>query len=118
MWDRKEQDMALETDETEGVIVDFAKSTVPRWWNEMSMDERRAWLANPFFVGIEPRPWICTLEVWCECFNQKRQTMKQDDSRKIGAALAKAGWIKADSMHPCGPYGMQRVYLNPDVKQP
>ena len=43
--------------------------------------------------------------------------MKQDDSRKIGAALVKAGWIKADSMHPCGPYGMQRVYLNPDVKR-
>ena len=118
MWDRKEQDMTLETDETEGVIVDFAKSTVPHWWDKTSMDERRAWLANPIFVGIEPRPWICTLEVWCECFNQKRQTMKQDDSRKIGAALVKAGWIKADSMHPCGPYGMQRVYLNPDVKQP
>ena len=29
MWDRKEQDLALETDATEGVIVDFAKSTVP-----------------------------------------------------------------------------------------
>ena len=33
MWDRKEQDMALETDETEDVIVDLAKITLPYWWN-------------------------------------------------------------------------------------
>ena len=118
MWDRKEQDMALETDETEGIIVDFAKSTVPYWWNEMSMDERRAWLANSIFVGIEPRPWICTLEVWCDCFNRRREDLKKSDSIRIGAALAKAGWIRADSKHPCGPYGMQRVFFNPDVQQP
>ena len=42
MWDRKEQDMALETDETEGVIVEFAKRNVPDNWDNLSMDDRRA----------------------------------------------------------------------------
>ena len=88
---KREQDMALETDETEGVIVEFAKRNVPDNWDNLSMDDRRAWLANPIAVGMAPRPWICTLEVWCDCYNQQRQTMKQGDSRKIGAALIKLG---------------------------
>ena len=117
---KREQDMALETDETEGVIVEFAKRNVPDNWDNLSMDDRRAWLANPIAVGMAPRPWICTLEVWCDCYNQQRQTMKQSDSRKIGAALIKLGWRKgADTeKRKCGPYGMQRVFFNPDVKQP
>ena len=117
---KREQDMALETDETEGVIVEFAKRNVPDNWDNLSMDDRRAWLANPIAVGMAPRPWICTLEVWCDCYNQQRQTMKQGDSRKIGAALIKLGWRKgADTeKRKCGPYGMQRVFFNPDVKQP
>ncbi len=84
------------------------------------MDDRRAWLANPIAVGMAPRPWICTLEVWCDCYNQQRQTMKQSDSRKIGAALIKLGWRKGSDAEKrkCGPYGMQRVFFNPDVKQP
>ena len=117
---KKEQDMALETDEKEGIVVEFAKSNVPHNWDGMSMDDRHNWLANPIAVGIEPRRWICAMEVWCDCFNRRREDLKKSDSIRIGAALVKLGWRKGSDAEKrkCGPYGMQRVFFNPDVKQP
>ena len=80
---KKEQDMALETDEKEGIVVEFAKSNVPHNWDGMSMDDRHNWLANPIAVGIEPRRWICVMEVWCDCFNRRREDLKKSDSIRM-----------------------------------
>ena len=73
--------------------------------------EQVSYKVEEYGVLTLPRP--CTAQ-------QAFQTMKQSDSRKIGAALIKLGWRKGSDAEKrkCGPYGTQRVYFNPDVKQP
>lgn len=110
----QEQNAALETDEKEGIIVQFAESLIPAGWDSFSLDARAAWHINPDSKGSYRRRYICIIEIWTECFNQRRELLKKTDSIRIGASLLKHGWKKA-GLKLCGPYGKQRVYVNPAV---
>ena len=110
----REQDQALETDEREGIIMRFCNLTLPGGWQNWDTNRRTAWLNNPIVKGVEIRHYVCILEIWCECLGQSHVSLKKSDSIKIGAALLKHGWKKA-GVKPCGPYAMQRVYVNPHV---
>lgn len=110
----QEQNAALETDEKEGIIVQFAESLIPGEWEKYDLDRRAAWYLNPQAVGMYRRDYISVMEVWTECFNQRRETLKKSDSIRIGASLLKHGWKRA-GLRACGPYGMQRVFRNPAV---
>lgn len=110
----REQDQALETDEREGIIMRFCNLTLPGGWQNWDINRRASWLNNPIVKGFEIRPYVCILEIWCECLGQSHVSLKKSDSIKIGATLLKHGWKKA-GVRPCGPYAMQRVYANPHV---
>lgn len=108
----KEQNAALETDEREGIIMQFLDMLLPGGWDKFDLNRRAAWQNNPNAVGIEKRRFVSVLEIWCEALGQSRVSLKKSDSIKIGATLLKHGWKKA-GLKKTVPYGVQRVYENP-----
>ena len=68
---------------------------------------------NPDAKGYIKRTYISVIEIWTECFNQRREMLKKADSIRIAASLLKHGWKKA-VVHSCGRYGKQRVFKSPD----
>lgn len=110
----QEQNQALETDEKDGVIMQFVEADIPGGWDNFTLDRRLAWYMNPNAKGYIRREYISVIEIWTECFSQRREMLKKADSIRIAASLLKHGWKKA-GVRACGPYGKQRVFKSPDI---
>ena len=59
----KEQNAALETDEREGIIMQFLDMLLPGGWDKFDLNRRAAWQNNPNAVGIEKRRFVSVLEI-------------------------------------------------------
>ena len=93
--------------------MQFVETDIPGGWDEFTLDRRLAWYMNPDAKGYIRRAYISVIEIWTECFNQRREMLKKADSIRIAASLLKHGWKKA-GVRACGPYGKQRVFKSPD----
>ncbi len=111
----REQMGALESDDREGLVRSYLDILLPENWDDLSMFERRSFLAGDDFGGRQSgtilRESVCNMEIWCECFGKDQASMRKSDSYEISAIMQKIdGWTKADYMRlPL--YGKQRVYL-------
>ena len=113
------QQEAMESDDREGIILDYLETLLPTNWNEMTLYERRAYLNNKELIaskGIVRKSEICLMEIWCECFFRERQDLKRTDSYEIEGILNRIGGWERMTSNKSGKirfeiYGPQRAFI-------
>jgi hypothetical protein len=95
-----QQQAAMESDDREGLIIDYLEKLLPEDWDKMDLYQRRSFLGEDEFgsgnkKGTVRRERVCVMEIWCECFGKERQNLKRTDSYEIeGILLRMGGWHK------------------------
>ena len=113
------QQEAMESDDREGIILDYLETLLPTNWNEMTLYERRAYLNNKELIeskGIVRKSEICIMEIWCECFFREIQDLKRTDSYEIEGILNRIGGWERMTSNKSGKirfeiYGPQRAFI-------
>ena len=113
------QQEAMESDDREGIILDYLETLLPTNWNEMTLYERRVYLNNKELIeskGIVRKSEICIMEIWCECFFRERQDLKRTDSYEIEGILNRIGGWERMTSNKSGKirfeiYGPQRAFI-------
>lgn len=98
-----EQRDAMETDDREGLVLQYLEKLLPDNWSKMDIYERRTFLAGEsefgvtLYEGTTIREQVCCLEIWCECFGKERSSIRRTDSYEIEAILMRiGGWKRYD----------------------
>lgn len=117
----KEQHSAMELDPRQGMVEEYLEMLLPATWKEMDIDRRRQYLMqkemkNKDNEGETRRKRVCTLEIWCECFNRERPDIKKADAYEIESILQKIGGWKVYDGNASGKmrisnYGVQKTYI-------
>ena len=109
---------ALEKDDREGLVRQYLDTPLPEGWTDMSLYERREYLANPT-GGTVVRDRVSVIEIWCEAFGQemglKLKRQEGDAIRRILESLGDewavhTGQNGKPSTQLRKPYGKQIVY--------
>lgn len=116
-----QQQQAMESDDREGIIIDYLERLLPANWDEMDLYQRRSFLGGSEFdsgiqTGTVCREKVCVMEIWCECFGKERQNLKRTDSYEIEGILSKIGGWKKLSANKTGKaryplYGPQKTFV-------
>lgn len=116
-----QQQQAMESDDREGIIIDYLERLLPTNWDEMDLYQRRSYLGGSEFdsgiqTGTVCREKVCVKEIWCECFGKERQNLKRTDSYEIEGILSKIGGWKKLSANKTGKaryplYGPQKTFV-------
>jgi predicted P-loop ATPase len=109
----EEQLKAMEKDDRQGLVEEYLEILLPEDWYEMSVAERRHYIANEEFrpEGTEQRKRVSNIEIWVECFGKPKEDMKQMDSYAITSIMTQIrGWEKGGTPVSVRGYGKQRVY--------
>ena len=112
----KEQQIAMEVDEREGMVRDYLEMPLPERWDRMDIFDRRNYICGSEFggerePGVRKRERVCNMEIWCECFGKERGNLKRQDANEISAIMANIeGWKKADNKVRYPIYGIVRGY--------
>ena len=112
----KEQQIAMEVDEREGMVRDYLEMPLPERWDKMDIFDRRNYICGSEFggerePGVRKRERVCNMEIWCECFGKERGNLKRQDANEISAIMANIeGWKKADNKVRFPIYGIVRGY--------
>ena len=112
----KEQQIAMEVDELEGIWRDYLEMPLPERWDKMDILDRRNYICGSEFggerePGVRKRERVCNMEIWCECFGKERGNLKRQDANEISAIMANIeGWKKADNKVRFPIYGIVRGY--------
>ena len=112
----KEQQIAMEVDEREGMVRDYLEMLLPERWDRMDMYDRRNYICGSDFggerePGVRRRERVCNMEIWCECFGKERGNLKRQDANEISAIMANIeGWKKMDNKVRFPIYGVVRGY--------
>ena len=112
-----EQQRAMETDDREGIVREYLDTLLPESWDAMNLYERRNFLTGDFGggVGRVQRKFVCTMEIWCECFGRDQGSIRRKDSAEINAILIKLEEWKVYEGNQSGNrrfriYNSQRAY--------
>ena len=66
---------------------------------------------NPLPKGTVQRETVSNMEIWCECFRNTRESMRNMDSYAIKSIMSRIeGWERGDQVVKSKLYGQQRVY--------
>ena len=89
----KEQQIAMEVDEREGMVRDYLEMPLPERWDKMDIFDRRNYICGSEFggerePGVRKRERVCNMEIWCECFGKERGNLKRQDANEISAIMA------------------------------
>ena len=109
----KEQQIAMEVDEREGMVRDYLEMLLPERWDRMDMYDRRNYICGSDFggerePGVRRRERVCNMEIWCECFGKERGNLKRQDANEISAIMANIeGWKKMDNKVRFPIYGVR-----------
>ena len=112
----KEQQIAMEVDEREGMVRDYLEMPLPERWDKMDIFDRRNYICGSEFggerePGVRKRERVCNMEIWCECFGKERGNLKRQDANEISTIMANIeGWKKADNKVRFPIYGIVRGY--------
>lgn len=111
----------MELDPRQGMVEEYLDMLLPIIWKEMNIDRRRQYIAqkemkNKDIEGHAMRKRVCTLEIWCECFNRERPDIKKADAYEIESILQKIGGWKVYDGNASGKmripnYGVQKTYI-------
>lgn len=112
----KEQQVAMEVDEREGIVREYLEMLLPDNWKDMELYDRRNYVNGSDFgeskaKGVNRRTHVCNMEIWCECFGKERSNLKRQDANEISAIMANMdGWRKMDGKMRFPLYGIVRGY--------
>lgn len=109
------QTEALEHDEREGIVSEYLGTLLPDDWEDLTISARQDYLDGDEILeksgeAKNPRKYVCTLEIWCECFRKRQSDMERRDSTTISAILIRLGW-KPSGKRIIKPYGQQRTFI-------
>jgi len=83
-----QQEKHKESNEKEGLIIEYLDTLLPAKWASMDLYERRSFLQGADMLeGVEKRNRVCVLEIWCECLEKNRADLKRADSLEITGIL-------------------------------
>ena len=112
---KKEQSAAMESDEREGLVRLYLETLLPESWDNMDLFARREYLRgeDPAMPkGKVPRTTVSNMEIWCECFGNSRESLRNSDSFSIRAIMSKIeGWERTSQYRKSKLYGKQQVYM-------
>lgn len=107
----------VELDARRGMIEQYLNIDVPEGWRDMSPDVRLDYLAAPdTYKGkrtgtLYKRRYVCTAEIWCECFGKKKEDLNQRTSREITAIMRTVpNWSYTNKLRKFKHYGPQKYY--------
>lgn len=110
---------AIESDDREGMVLEYLDKKLPKEWGLMPLHDRLDFLDGDYEVigekveGTAQRTEVTNLEIWCECFRKKPDQIQQKDSYQIAAILKRLGWERHEARKYVPIYGRQRIYLRP-----
>ncbi|MBS1988739.1 hypothetical protein JST56_07175 [Candidatus Dependentiae bacterium] len=113
-----------EKDERVGAIQRYLDMLVPDNWEDMTLYERRAFMAGDDLQaeGIRMRGQVCVAEIWCELLRGDSKDMTVNNTKYIHEIMQNMeGWARAKSNRRFKFYGPQRAYYrveNQDEKVP
>ena len=113
------QQEAMESDDREGIILEYLETPLPTNWQEMTLYERWVYLGDKNAIesrGSVRRDKLCIMEIWCECFFRERQDLKRTDSYEIEGILNRIGGWERITTNKSGKirfeiYGPQRAFV-------
>ncbi|MBR4332396.1 MAG: hypothetical protein IKP72_06960 [Clostridia bacterium] len=110
---------AMETDDREGLVLEYLDKLLPEDWARMDLNARRGFLRNDPFNGGDKegavkRKSVCVMEVWAECFGRDPGAIKKTDRNEILSILAKLGWKNGAAIAQRTAYGVQKCFSRPD----
>ena len=113
------QQDAMESDDREGIILEYLETPLPTNWQNMTLYERRVYLGDKNAIeskGVVKRDKLCIMEIWCECFFRERQDLKRTDSYEIEGILNRIGGWERITTNKSGKtrfeiYGPQRAFV-------
>lgn len=120
----KQQEAVSYRDDDMGIIEEWLDTPLPRFYFDMSIEERQKYLraTNEFRDELKKehtgddndmilRDRVCPYEVWCECKGQELGKMPNKEAYKIGQILKQLpNWIAEEKNSKVKPYGVQRRY--------
>lgn len=112
----REQQIAMEVDEREGIVKEYLEMLLPDNWESTELYDRRNYVNGSEFGeqrtrGVKRRERVCNMEIWCECFGKERSNLKRQDANEITAIMANLeGWKKSDAKIRFPIYGVVRGY--------
>ncbi len=119
---KERQEQHREASPKEGLIQEFVARDVPADWSKFDLSKRRDYwsIEAQAHAGagqgqgytLVKRDRICAIEIWCELFLGNQRDIKPADVREINAVLANIpGWKRAVKPIRCGPYNVQRGFI-------
>lgn len=101
----------LEVDDRIGMIYEFINRQLPEDWDSLDIYARRDFINDPLAPsGTRDREYICSAEIWCECFGKNKEDMDKYKTRELNDMLrVLSGWEPA-GFRKFRLYGKQRCY--------
>lgn len=111
----RQQKEAMISDPRSEKVKEYLDRLLPDDWYERDLDRRRDFLygsEHPVPEAALRRDYVCTQEIWCECFGNNITKMLPQDTYMIKRIMAKMeGWEnKGERRYLGADYGRQRVY--------
>jgi predicted P-loop ATPase len=109
-----QQRAAMEADDREGMVRDYLETPLPENWPDMDLAARREFLEPGNALaperGVLARETVSNMEIWCECFGNRREGLLPKDSHAICAMMERLGWQRTAELQVQRIYGRQRIY--------
>lgn len=111
-----QQKEAMISDPREEMIVNYLDTLLPADWYERDLDKRRDFLygsERPIPEATLRRDFVCSQEIWCECFGNSLKNMEPSNTYAIKKIMSKlCGWEASGTRKYLGAdYGRQRGYV-------
>lgn len=107
---RAQQYEHSEIDERVGLIMQYLERRLPEDWEQRDIYDRRAFLESEE-EGVEPRRYVCTAEIWCECLGKTREDMNRYATKDLNDILRTLPeWQAHLSTRNFKHYGKQKYY--------
>lgn len=113
------QEEHTETDERVGMVQKYLDTLLPENWEDLSVFERRAWLAGDELQpeGSIVRNAVCVPEIWCEILGGRQQDMDTNNTKHLHALMANMkGWAPSKTKMRFGHYGMLKAYVRTEKR--
>lgn len=101
-------------DERTGMIEKYLDTPIPANWSEMSIYDRRSFLAGNEVLTPDVtvlRNAVCMAEIWCEVLGSPQKDLTSQNTKDLHNVLRNMeGWEPTKSVRSYGIYGKQRGY--------
>ena len=106
---------AMQHDEREGLVREYLDTLLPENWYELDIGERISFLGDKKHElhkeGTMKREFVTNIEIWTECFGNRKEAFTGNDVGPITAIMNKMkGWTRTDDRKVVPGYGRQRIY--------